>query len=283
MPGMARERAPDAPLLPAGFAGLATVDVCQRLLGRKILVTRPREQAAGLAARIAAEGGEPVVFPLLEIAPARDQGPLQAAIDCLDTYSLAIFISPNAVDYSIPAIVAERRWPDDVQALALGPGGVARLLAHGIEEVMAPSRRHDSETLLELPVLQKASVAGRRVLIFRGNGGREFLSETLRARGAVVDCVACYQRSAPTDALPVATLLCTDALDALTISSSEALRNLFELLDDEVRGELRTLPLFVPHHRIAELATALGMQRVVLSEPTDDGLVASLCAYRGWS
>ena len=248
----------------------------QPLRGRTIVVTRPRAQATRLADWIAEQGGEPVIFPLLEITPLADPAPLQAAIVRLGNYSLAIFISPNAVDFSLPAILASQGWPSGLRAVAIGQSSVALLARYGIGNALAPVDRFDSEALLELPEMQRVCVAGKRVLIFRGNGGRELLADTLRERGAEVDEVSCYQRSAPADAAPLQALWRSGQLDALTISSSEGLRNLVDLLDAPARSLLRSTPMFVPHQRIAELAQALAMQRVILTGAADAGIIAAL-------
>lgn len=249
------------------------------LHGKRILVTRPAGQAGTLAALIEAQGGEAVIFPLLEIGPADDVTDLQAAAAQLETFSLAVFISPNAVDYSLPTLLAGRTWPASVQTAAIGPGTVAVLAARGIAGTLVPTGRFDSEALLELPALQTERVAGQKVLILRGNGGRELLAETLRERGAEVQCVTCYQRSAPSDATPLVSLLRNGRLDALTVSSSEGLRHLFALLDAEEQARLRDLPVFVPHARIAEAGTALGLQRLVLTPPADAGIIDGLCHF----
>ena len=251
-----------------------------QLAGRRILVTRPEAQSAGLAAEIAAHGGEAVCFPLIEISPADDWSAFDAAMARLDDLALVVFISPNAVDFSLPRLLDGRPWPRSLQAAAIGPGTVRRLVDFGISGVIVPGDRFDSEALLALPPLQTTAVAGKRVLILRGNGGRELLAETLRARGAVVDCVTCYRRSPPRDAAPVVSLLRDAALDALTVSSSEGLRNLLELLDTDSLDRLRGLPLFVPHQRIAEEAERFGLPRVVLTGAADAGLVEGLCNYR---
>lgn len=249
------------------------------LQGKTIAVTRPLAQAAKLAGLIVAQGGVPVVFPLLEIGPADDPEPLGAAINTLEQYALAVFISPNAVDFSVPAILSCRVWPPGLQAAAVGQSSVVCLANYGIEHAIAPRERFDSEALLELPELQPERVGGRRVVIFRGNGGREFLADTLRERGAQVDCVTCYHRSAPADAAALEALWGSNQLDALTISSSEALRNLFDLLNAAGRERLRTTPVFVPHQRIAEVAEAFGLRRVILTGPADGGIITGLCAY----
>ena len=250
------------------------------LAGKTIVVTRPRAQAGQLAAAIAALGGEPLIFPLLEISPAADGQPLAAAVARLADYSLAVFISPNAVDYALPAILAQGSWPVGLQPAAVGQGTVKALAACGIAGCVAPSERFDSEALLALPALAADQVAGRHVVIFRGDGGRELLAETLRARGAEVDCITCYRRSGTADG--VAPLLAgwrTGRLDALTVSSSEGLRYLIDLLDAEGRAYLQKTPVFVPHARIAENAQALGLSNIILTEAADAGILAGLGAY----
>jgi len=252
------------------------------LQGRRILVTRPAAQAGSLAGLIAECGGEAVCFPLIEIGAAQDPEALQQAIARLGDYSLAVFISPNAVAYSLPQILAARAWPAGLQAGAIGPGTVAQLNANGLAEVIAPDERFDSAALLERAELQAERVAGKKVLILRGNGGREELAETLRERGAQVDAVTVYRRSPPADPAFLLSLLRNTTLDALTISSSEGLRNLQTVLDTEQHGKLRRKPMFVPHQRIADVATQLGWGNVVLTRPADAGIIESLCAY-DWS
>ena len=249
------------------------------LQGKRILVTRPAAQAGKLAEMIEEKGGEPVLFPLIEIGATDDTSHLQRAITRLDDYSLAVFISPNAVDFSVPLILATRSWPARLQAAAIGPSTVAQLAASGIEHVIVPTERFDSEALLEQPEFQAERVAGKKVLILRGNGGREQLADTLRERGASVDAVTCYHRAAPTDGTFLRSLLHKESLDALTISSSEGLRNLLALLDTGNGKSLPTTPVFVPHQRIAEMAAALGLQTVVLTRPADAGIIESLCVY----
>ena len=252
----------------------------QPLQGVTVVVTRPLAQAAGLAAMIEAAGGEAVVFPVLEIGPAEDPAPLAAAIDALDDYAFAVFVSPNAVAYSVPEILARRAWPAGLRPVAVGGATVAALAQHGIGPTIAPSLRFDSEALLELPELQAAAVASKRVAVFRGNGGRELLADTLRERGARVDCIACYQRTAPAGgSASLKDLWDSGCFDAVALSSSEGLRNLWEMLDAEDRERLAETPLFVPHARIAEAAHALGLTNTILTDPADAGIIAGLCAH----
>lgn len=250
------------------------------LAGRTIVVTRPLAQAGPLAEAIVAAGGTPLIFPLLEISPASDPSPLLAAVERLPDYALAVFISPNAVDHALPAILARCPWPASLLPAAVGLGTVKALLAHGVSGCIAPTERFDSEALLALPELAKDAIAGRRVVLFRGDGGRELLADTLRERGATVDCITCYRRSGPSDGVaPLLRAWRAGQLDALTVSSSEGLRYLVELLDAEGLDFLQRTPLFVPHARIAENAGAMGLSNIILCGAADAGIMAALRAY----
>lgn len=143
------------------------------------------------------------------------------------------------------------------------------------------SSNFDSEGLLALPELAPAAVAGCRVAILRGDGGRELLADTLRqARWASVDAVTCYRRSGPAGGFASLVDAWREArLDAIVVSSSEALRYLVDGLPAEGRAYLQQTPLFVPHARIAESARAFGLERVVLTEGADSGLIRGLLAY----
>ncbi|MEN9478617.1 MAG: hypothetical protein RLZZ298_12 [Pseudomonadota bacterium] len=248
------------------------------LAGKTIVVTRPRAQAAALAGAISEAGGTPLIFPLLEISPATDPQPLQQAVTHLAQYALAVFISPNAVDYALPAILQAGPWPAGLIPAAVGQGTVRALVAHGVSGCIAPTERFDSEALLALP--EMLAVNGKKVVIFRGDGGRELLADTLRERGAEVDYATCYRRSGPADGvLPLLAAWRAGRLDALTVSSSEGLHYLLDLLDAEGRQFLQKTPLFVPHARIAETARELGLNNCILTEAADAGILAGLRAY----
>lgn len=250
------------------------------LAGKTIVVTRPRAQATALAAAIEAAGGRALICPLLEISPASDPRPLAEVAERLADYALAIFISPNAVDHSVPTLLARGPWPAGLTPAGIGPGTVQALAAHGIAPCVAPARRFDSEGLLAEAALAAERVAGQRVLIFRGNGGRDLLATTLTARGAHVDGIACYQRDAPPSGPRDLTAAWqAGQLDALTLSSSEALRYLLDRLDDAGRASLARTPVFVPHARIAAVAQAHGLSNIILTEGADSGILAGLNAY----
>jgi uroporphyrinogen-III synthase len=278
------------------------------LTGLKIVVTRPRDQAVELARSIEQAGGVALLFPLLDITAVQDTRELQEQISRLAQFDLAIFISPNAVHYGIEAIRSAGKLPcppqnaggkssssggadgrqlpqsagfasnvslpPTLKIATVGQGSAKALRELGITNVITPSERFDSEGLLALPELQ--NVAGRRVMIFRGDGGRELLGDTLKARGATVEYAACYRRSKPQQD---AGALLAEAPDAISVTSSEALGYLWQMLDDKTRKVIRQTPIFVPHSRIADLAIQQGWQQVKLTGSGDDGLLTALSQW----
>lgn len=239
-----------------------------------IVITRPREQAEGLAERITQLGGKPLLFPLLEIAAVHDQAALLQQLARLGQTDLAIFISPNAVRYGMAAISAAGGLPASLKVATVGQGSAKALHEAGVADVIAPAERFDSEGLLALQELH--SVAGKQVMILRGDGGREMLGDTLRARGANVEYITCYLRSKPD--LDTGALIAA-APDAITVTSSEALAYLSEMLGDAGRARLAAVPLLVPHERIAKAARQQGWQQVIVTESGDDGLLSGLIAW----
>ncbi len=250
------------------------------LAGRHVVVTRPAGQAAHFATALSEAGAIPVLFPVLEIRDIEDPAPLLDAAIRLDGYDLAVFVSPNAIQKALAVMLARRSWPAGLRVATIGKSSERELAAKGIRNVISPPLRFDSEALLELPEL--LDVTGKRVIIFRGDGGRELLGDTLMARGARVEYLTCYRRGRPkTDPASLLKLWEQGRLDAVTLTSSEGLRNFFDMVGRLGQAWLRKTPAFVPHARIAEQAQALGLARLIPTGPGDDGLMAGLRAYFG--
>jgi uroporphyrinogen-III synthase len=236
------------------------------LQGRGILITRPREQAEGLAKLIEAAGGRAILFPAIEIQDL----PLRK----LAEFDLAIFVSPTAVKRALAAM----KWPPRAKAAALGRGTQRELERHGIKGIIAPDSGADSEALLAVPELQH--VAGRRIVILRGEGGRSLLGDTLAARGAQVEYAECYRRVQPQiDSGPLLTAFAKGAVHAVTVSSAEGLENLFEMLGAAGREHLKKTPLFVAHPRIAAEAKRLGLGEASVGGASDQEMLERLVAY----
>ncbi len=248
------------------------------LAGRHVVVTRPAGQAAHFATALSEAGAIPVRFPVLEIRDIEDPAALLEAAIRLDSFDIAVFVSPNAIQRALAVILARRAWPASLRVVTIGKSSERELARHGIHDVISPPLRFDSEALLELPEL--IDVAGKRVIIFRGDGGRELLGDTLIARGARIEYLSCYRRGKPqTDPAPLLKLWEQGRLDAVTLTSSEGLRNFFDMVGRLGQAWLRKTPAFVPHARIAEQARVLGLFNVIPTGPGDDGLMAGLVQY----
>lgn len=249
-------------------------DYSSALEGRGIVVTRPLEQGKELVRLIEHHRGRAIVFPAIEIGDVADATCVNALIDRLGTFDAAIFISPNAVNKGLPAIAARRALPRSLTMMAIGEGTARELRGHGVAVVVVPPR-FDSEALLELPELRQ--VAGKRVAIFRGEGGRPLLGDALTARGAVVEYAECYRRIKPTaDVAPLIDAWTRKEIDGVIVTSSEGLRNVHEMLGAAGQRQLGRTLLFVPHRRIEATAHELGLSKVVLTQSGDAGICSAI-------
>jgi len=250
------------------------------LAGRRIVITRPAGQVETLADLIRAEDGSPIVFPVIEIRDVADVKPLAALVDRLDDFDLAVFISANAVAKAMNLVQSRRAWPGHVRVATIGKGSERALKRFGFTDIVAPTGRFDSEALLELAPL--TDVSGKRIVIFRGDGGRELMGDTLTARGAIVEYAECYRRVRPdADAAPLLKLWARGELDGITVTSSEGLHNLYDMVGKLGQQWLRRTPTFAPHARIVANARALGLERVIETGPGDEGLAEGLRAFFG--
>ena len=250
------------------------------LKGVGVVVTRPAHQAERLAELIERAGGRAIRFPTLEIFDAQDMTPLSGAIDRLEQFDLAIFISPNAVNRVMDHVRAKRTWPPDLRCAAVGKGSAKALERFGCDAVIVPQGRFDSEALLALPELQ--DMAGKRVVIFRGEGGRELLGDELVRRGVELTMVECYRRGKPVGG-DVGLLLkqwVRGEIDAIIVTSGESMRNLFDLVGKLGQQWLKKTPVFVFHENIAEVARELGVEQVYVTPAGDEGLLSGLIEWR---
>ena len=158
-----------------------------------VVVTRAVHQADELCNLISQAGAEAVRFPVTEIEAVDDSDPaLVQSLETLDETDVAIFVSPNAATYGLFLERQGRELPKRARVLAVGPGTARQLHERGVSVSAVPQGKYDSEALLGLPDLQ--DVAGRSVLIIRGQAGREMLAEELDRRQAVVSHLVCYRK-----------------------------------------------------------------------------------------
>jgi uroporphyrinogen-III synthase len=246
--------------------------------GYGVVVTRPAEQGRVLADLIRKHGGRPIPFPAIDIQDVTNATRLNAVIDRLDTFDVAIFISPNAASRGLRAVRARRELPPALKLLAIGGGTARELQRQGVSAIIVPPGRFDSESLLSLPELQH--LPGQRVVIFRGEGGRALLGDTLVTRGAIVEYAECYRRAKPVcDVEPLVQAWSRGEVQALIVTSSEGLRNLYELIGETGRKHLVHTPVFAPHPRIASTARELGLSSIIVTAPGDVGLVNAIAQH----
>ena len=249
---------------------------------RSLLITRPAGLAEGLAVRLQTIGVASIVLPLIEIAPPPNPDTLAATLPRLPACQWAIFVSPSAARTGLAAVREHfPAFPESVRLAAVGEGSAKPLRDAVGRPVLISLEGADSEALLACPELQ--ALAGQRVMLFRGVGGRTQISDTLTARGATVLHAVCYERrrlSPDVDALLVRWRKgCgKGCVDAVSVTSTEILDQLVRVLGEAGRGLLQAIPLFVPHPRIAAAARAYGIGDVRLIAPGDEGLIAALQA-----
>jgi uncharacterized protein HemX/uroporphyrinogen-III synthase len=237
------------------------------LQGKGIVVTRPVAQAGRLAQLLETRGARPIRFPAVEIEPLPER-PLPP----MESFDLAIFVSPTAAQYGLERLGLLR-----LPVAAVGEGTRRELQARGIDAVLAPEDGADSEALLALPQMQE--LTGKRVLIIRGEGGRELLAETLASRGAQVEYFECYRRALPkADTAPLISAWERGEVDAVTVFSAQALEHLILLVGLE---RLKRVPLFVNHLRVADRAREAGIRDITVAGPGDEEMVDGLMAYFG--
>lgn len=252
----------------------------QPLAGVGVLVTRPVEQAEPLSHLIEAAGGRALRFPTLAIVPPTDPAAATALLERLAEYDLAIFVSPTAVEQAL-RVLQQRglALPTTLAVGGIGAGTAAALKARGID-ALAPTERFDSEGLLALP--QLARVAGRRIVIVRGEGGRALLGDTLRERGAQVTYAECYRRVRPAaDAAPLRDGWQRGEIDVVSITSVAALDNLHAMLGAAGRAALLRTPVAVLNATQAAAVRRLGFAHapLVASQATDAALVQAIGSW----
>ena len=226
------------------------------LQGRVVVITRPAGTGAGLARRVRALGGRPLLLPGLSLHAVDDEATRAALVRALRAPAV-IFTSPAAVRFA----AALAPIPADCAAIGVGQGTARALRRVGVTDPQAPGRQ-DSEGVLALPVLQ--SPAGHGVALIGAAGGRGLLRETLRARGARLDEVHVYARGAPRlDRRHVEAVRALPADARVLLSSVEALDQLARQLPPEAWAALRRTVAVVSSERLAGAARTAGFERVV--------------------
>ena len=272
----------DVQLFRPGTNLLILMDISQSMNVTDVQPTRLARARQEVDDLLSQAGATPLVFPVLEILDPSDPSALTPLIERLDDFDWAIFISPNAVEKAVNLIHARRDLPGTLKLATIGKGSAKALqkMIHRPPD-LCPKDQFNSEALLAMPELQ--NVRGQRIVIFRGDGGREYLADTLRARGAHVEYANTYRRARPNaDIDQLQRQWARDGIDVITISSGDGLRNLFDMVGNLAQNWLRQTQLVVVNERLVGLVNELGFARppLVANEASDEAIVDAICRWR---
>ncbi|WP_085706651.1 uroporphyrinogen-III synthase [Pseudomonas sp. B35(2017)] len=233
------------------------------MTGWRLLLTRPADDCTALAEVLAQQGIFSSCLPLLEIVPLAVSDTMRRTLGQLAQCAAVIVVSKPAARLAVQLLDACADVPPSLPWFSVGAATAQILKDRGLDTHF-PDEGDDSEALLRLERLREAVARpGSRVLILRGEGGRELLAERLRALGASVEYLELYRRDLPVCAPGELTRrIGSERLNGLVVSSGQGFEHLRQLAGD-AWPEVAQLPLFVPSPRVAEQARAAGARTVV--------------------
>jgi len=250
------------------------------LLGKRILITRTREQAGQLAQRLAELGAVPIELPTIQVSAPSDWGPVDTAIDTLEQFPWIVFTSANGVQFFSERLAERGHNPSLLAAarlVAIGPATAAALGGLGLQADVVPARLQTEGIVDEL---RQFDLHGSRVLLLRARHARELLVSELTALGARVTDVAVYETTPTGDPAEVRLLLASGGVDAVTFTSSSTARNLVAMLGDDANRQLPNVVVASIGPITSQTARELGLTvQTEANEPTVSGLVAALERY----
>ena len=254
------------------------------LSGRRVVVTRAREQAADLVDRLLDLGAEPVEAPVIHIAPPDDYRPLDAACAAAASFDWIVFTSVNGVDAFLERLL---RGPGDLRALggarlcAIGPATAGRLRRHGLKADVMPAE-HRAEAVFDA-LRQAGTLAGARVLLARADIARPMLADALRSAGAEVTDATAYRtvRAEGWSRTRLDGLLRAQPPDVVTFTSASTVRNFVEILGSERSRALLVAPRVACIGPVtAGAARELGIETAIMPATyTIPALVEAIAAH----
>jgi len=256
-----------------------------RLQGQVILNTRPLHQQGELTRMLQDAGASVLAFPVIEIQPAASSALRRQLAQTIADYDILLFVSRNAVDGAFRLVAASQLPAATVFGVIGGAtrGALAAALAGSrfdIGRCLLGDEPYNSETLLEAPALQR--VSGKRVLILRGQQGRNLLGDELQRRGAQVEYAEVYRRARPEVDHAVFDRLVAASFPTLVIlTSAEGMHNLMALVDAGAAHALRATPWLLISERMRESALKLGHNAPVLiaRNASDSGIRQTICEW----
>jgi uroporphyrinogen-III synthase len=249
--------------------------------GIKVLVTRPEQRAESLCEAIENLGGVVIRFPVIEIKQSRNQQAAKTVLDNIPQYDIGIFISRNAVDWTMKLLANKTSALNKLTLFAIG-AATAETLKRATSAQVITNSGASSEALLELDELGTEEVGGKKIIIFRGEGGREFMATELRKRGAEVDYAEVYHRDCPEyDRSTLDELWSLNDPDVVIVTSNNGLENLFSLLNEDQRSLLLSKQLVVMAERILDFSVDLGftIPPILAEESSDEGILKAIVEW----
>ena len=241
-----------------------------------IVITRPSHQTSEIKSLVNEHQGHPIEFPLLEIQSKSQNETFQHTVLKLEDYDWAIFISSNAVQFGMPAVKnAFHTLPESIKFAAIGPSTQKALKLFDVRDVLIPEENFDSEGLLATSEMN--DIQNKKIVIFRGEGGRETLAETLRARGAEVIYAECYPRTFPQTNLDLLKAFSEKIhISAILITSSEACKEFVRLSRQKNMDFLKDILVIVNHPRMVNVLERESFMTFSSDEPSDQSMMKKL-------
>jgi len=231
----------------------------ETLQSMNILVTRPSGLESSLCSDIERLGGKTFHFPVIKIVAPKDITSLNHAVQTIHSFDIAIFISPTAV--------TEASKHFDLSSLSLKIAAIGHSTASALKqfalEVEIIPEGNNSESLLDHVLLQSDKIKNKHIIIFKGEGGRNLLFETLTSRGAIVTDVNLYCRTIPTHYTPLSSEQ-INKTDVILVTSGEGINNLLEMTEN--KSELLQKQMIVPGSRCLNIAKQHGFNNVVAAD-----------------
>lgn len=243
-----------------------------RLKDRVVLVTRPEHQQSGFVRLLQKSAAQTFSFPTIEIKSVLVTEQLRVSLRSINEFDQLIFVSANAVDYAAELFQQLNISINsiDTNIAVIGSATQQAAVKAGFKINVQPEAGFNSEALLALPEMQESAIRGTQILIIRGIGGLEDLANGLRQRGAETAYAEVYQRLIPdsdgvVDRLQLSKSWEKFAINTVTVTSNEALRNLYDMLDSPGRDAMLKADLIVPSQRCFKLAQSLGFEAVAVA------------------
>ncbi len=249
----------------------------------RVLVTRPKQQADNLCESIENLGGTAIRFPVIEINKSENQQVAKKILDDLEQYDIGIFISRNAVEWTLKLLDEKKSALESLSLISIGPATTAAL-KRALSGTVITNCGTNSESLLENEALGTEAVSGKKIIIFRGQGGREHLATTIRQRGAKVDFAEVYRRDCPQyDSDFINKIWALNVPDVVVVTSNNGLENLFSLLNNEQRNLLLGKQLVVMGRRMFDFSVGFGFAKtpIFTDENDDEGILKLIVKWAG--